>query len=270
MKEICTEFRECLSSETNTLISISSGDRHAKELASGINAQLRLLRKQRRQYLAGDMELKEAITNISHDLRTPLTAICGYLDLLKQERKSEEIERYIDIIKNRAEVLMQLTEEFFRYSVIITTESDDAEEPVIINDVLEESIVAFYAVLNERKITPNIQITEDKVIRTLDRSALSRVFSNLMNNAIRYSDGDLGITLLKTGEILFSNTASELNEVQVGKLFDRFYTVEAARKSTGLGLAIAKTLIIKMNGTISAKYEKQQAVHLYFICKCKI
>lgn len=258
MEEICTEFKECLSADTNKLISISSNDRNVKRLASEINTQLRLLRNQRRQYISGDMELKEAVTNISHDLRTPLTAICGYLDLLEQEQKSKEVTRYVDIIKNRAEVLNQLTEELFRYSVIITTESDNTSESLVINDVLEESIAAFYATLNERKIIPNIQICEDNIIRKLDRSALSRVFSNLMSNTIRYSDGDLNITLLKTGEILFTNTASELNEVQVGKLFDRFYTVEAARKSTGLGLAIAKTLVEKMNGTISAKYENNK------------
>lgn len=204
------------------------------------------------------MEFKDAITNISHDLRTPLTAIFGYLDLLEQEKTEDAVKRYIEIIRNRAEMLKQLTEELFRYSVILTAESNMEKESVTINSVLEESIAAFYTDLNERSITPNIQIPEEKVIRTLDRSALARVFSNLLNNAIKYSDGDLDITLLETGKIIFTNTASGLNEVQVGKLFDRFYTVEAARKSTGLGLAIAKTLIEQMNGTISAEYENNK------------
>ena len=84
------------------------------------------------------------------------------------------------------------------------------------------------------------------------------MFSNLLNNAVKYSDGDLDIILTKSGEIIFTNTASGLNEVQAGKLFDRFYTVEAARKSTGLGLAIARTLMEQMNGTISANYEKNR------------
>ena len=204
------------------------------------------------------MELKNAVSNISHDLRTPLTAICGYLDLLEQEEKSTTVERYIEVIRNRTEILKQLTEELFRYSVILTTEDDMIKEAVEINRVLEESIAAFYVALNERRIIPNIKMPENKVICYLDSSALARVFSNLLNNAIKYSDGDLDITLSETGEIIFSNTASKLNEVQVGKLFDRFYTVEAARKSTGLGLAIAKTLVEQMNGTISAKYENHR------------
>lgn len=128
-------------------------------------------------------------------------------------------------------------------------------EPIAINGILEESIAAFYTTLNKRGIVPNIKITQAKIVRSLDRSSLIRVFSNLLNNAIKYSDGDLDITLTDSGEVIFANTASRLNEVQVGKLFDRFYTVEAARKSTGLGLAIARTLIEQMNGTISAKYE---------------
>jgi len=255
-KEIENAFTDKLMTETNTLIDISSTDKYMRSLANAINIQLRQLREERHLFRQGDTELKTAVTNISHDLRTPLTAICGYLDLLEQEEKSETVKTYLEIIRNRTELLTQLTEELFRYSVIISNNNNVKKTAVVINNVLEESIAAFYVVLNERGIVPNIQMPETKVIRTLDHSALTRVFSNLLNNAIKYSDGDLDITLLDTGEIIFTNTASRLNEVQVGKLFDRFYTVEAARKSTGLGLAIARTLIEQMNGTITAEYEK--------------
>jgi signal transduction histidine kinase len=102
MDEIYTKFQERLSSDTNTLINISSRDPHLRKLAAKINIQLRLLRKERHRYQQGDLELKEAITNISHDLRTPLTAISGYLSQ----------------IQNRTEVLKNLTEELFRYSVV--------------------------------------------------------------------------------------------------------------------------------------------------------
>lgn len=254
-REIEEALADRLMTDTNTLIDISSRDRYLRSLAAGINVQLRKLRAQRLRYVQGDTELKNAVTNISHDLRTPLTAILGYLDLLEKEEKSETMERYLGIIRNRAEILAQLTEELFRYSVILSAESDTTVETVLLGSVLEESVAAFYTALKERGIVPKIQIPEQKVARNLNRSSLARVLSNLLNNAVKYSDGDLEIQLTETGEIFFSNRAPGLNEVQVGKLFDRFYTVEAARNSTGLGLAIARTLVERMNGTIVAGYE---------------
>lgn len=264
-EEIETAFAERLITETNVLIDISSSDKYMRHLANSINGQLRKLRAERRRFQQGDLELKNAVTNIAHDLRTPLTAICGYLELLEQEEKSEAVSRYIEIMKERVAILTQLSEELFRYSVIISTKDNIIREQVIVNTVLEESIAAFYTVLKERNIVPKIQMPEIKVIRMLDRSALSRVFSNLISNAIKYSDGDLIIVLSEDGEIIFSNRASGLDEIQVGRLFDRFYTVEAARKSTGLGLAISKTLVEQMNGTISAKYENSRlSVNIFF------
>ena len=256
-QEISEAFRDRLTADTNTLIDISTRDPYMRQLAADINMQLRLLRKQRHKYLTGDRELKEAVTNISHDLRTPLTAICGYLDLLDKEDKSENTSRYLSLIGNRVEAMKQLTEELFRYSVILST-GDLVLEPVCVNGVLEESIAAFYGALTSRDIQPEIHITENRIERQLNREALGRVFSNILNNALKYSDGDLAITLRDDGDIIFSNTASGLNEVQVGKLFDRFFTVEAARNSNGLGLSIAKTLVEQMGGFILAELENKK------------
>lgn len=254
MAEIRAQLADWLKTDTNTLISISSSDRQLRLLATDLNRQLRQLRRQRRQYLDGDKELKDAVTNISHDLRTPLTAICGYLNLLEQEEKSEKVTRYVMAIQNRAEVLKQLTEELFRYSIIISVQEPMQLEPLCVNDILEQSLVSFYATLTKSGITPQIDITEKKIIRTLNRTAFLRVLSNILNNAVKYSDGDLNVVLSETGEITFSNTAQNLNDVQVGKLFNRFFSVETARNSTGLGLAIAKTLVEQMRGTITAQY----------------
>lgn len=265
VKEIEIAFADRLVTDTNVLIDISSSDKNVRRLANTINGQLRKLRTERRRFQQGDLELKNAVTNISHDLRTPLTALSGYLELLEQEEKSESVNRYIEIIKDRVDILTQLSEELFKYSVIISTKDNITKEQVIINTVLEESIAAFYTVLTERNIVPEIQVSETKVVRMLDRSALSRVFSNLISNVIKYSDGDLKIVLSENGEIAFSNMASGLDEIQVGRLFDRFYTVEAARKSTGLGLTISKTLVEQMKGTISAIYENNRlSIHICF------
>ena len=256
-QEIAEAFRDRLTADTNILIDISTRDPYMRKLAADINVQLRLLRQQRHKYLTGDRELKEAVTNISHDLRTPLTAICGYLDLLEREERSEDTARYLSLIENRVEAMKQLTEELFRYSVILST-GELVLETVCVNGVLEESIAAFYGVLTNRGIQPEIHITENRIERQLNRESLGRVFSNILNNALKYSDGDLEVFLHDDGEIIFSNTASRLNKVQVGKLFDRFFTVEAARNSNGLGLSIAKTLVEQMGGIILAELENKK------------
>lgn len=259
-REVADAFTDRLITDTNTLITISCNDRHMCYLANTINRELRKLRTKRRRFQQGDMELKNAVTNISHDLRTPLTAICGYLELLEQEEKSETVSRYVEIIKDRAALLTQLSEELFRYSVIISTKDNLVREQVTVNTVLEESVAAFYTVLTERGIVPEVQISERKVVRMLDHSALSRVFSNLIGNAAKYSGGDLKIVLSENGEILFSNMAPALDAIQTNRLFDRFYTVETARKSTGLGLAISRTLVEQMNGSISAEYQNNRLI----------
>lgn len=252
--EIADGFADRLVTDTNTPIGISGRDRQMRRLADAVNEQLRRLRAEHHRFCQGDAELKGAVTNLSHDLRTPLTAICGYLDLLEKEEKSEAAKRYIDIIRNRSQLLVSMTEELFQYSVLLSRENNAPGEPVVLNQVLEESIAAAYTVLTERNITPRIRMPREKVVRMLDASALSRVFSNLLQNAVKYSDGDLEITLESTGEIVFANRAPGLDEIQVGRLFDRFFTVESARKSTGLGLAIARSLVEQMGGSISAEY----------------
>lgn len=255
IKEIYEGFSEKLQDDTNTLIDISSNDKEIRTLADRINKQLIILRKGHHRYTQGDIELKTAITNISHDLRTPLTTICGYLDVMKGMDKPQKIAEYLDIIDDRAGLMEQLTEELFRYSVILSTDSSEEKEDVLINQVLEDSIMAYYTVLSERNITPLVNITEQKVIKKLNKASLARIFSNLINNAVKYSDGDLEIKLSDTGEIIFANRAKGLSSVQVERLFDRFYTVETARHSTGLGLSIARTLVERMGGSISAKYK---------------
>jgi signal transduction histidine kinase len=257
MREIYTDFENCLSEDTNVQITVSSGDKTVTRLAKAINLQLTKLRKIKQQYSDGDRELKEAITNISHDLRTPLTAICGYLDLLEKQNHSEDTERYIEQIRNRSEVLKQLTEELFRYSIISST-PELSYEKVNLCRVLEESLISFEGTMQQVGIQPEIQMPSVPVWRTLDYSAVVRVFGNIINNAIRYSDGDFEVHLEENGKITFSNTANKLTTVEVGKLFDRFYTVDTARKSTGLGLAIAKTLVEKMNGKIEANIKNKK------------
>lgn len=263
-REIAEAFRDRLTTDTNTLIDISSRDRYMRKLAAEINAQLRLLRKERHRYQQGDLELKEAVTNISHDLRTPLTAIKGYLDLADREEKSEAVRHYLSQIQNRTDVLKNLTEELFRYSVVTSSQELKPERMDVVR-ALEESMLSFYAVMQEKGIQPEIDLPEGTVFRELDAGAVNRIFSNIISNALKYSDGDLVVTMNRDAEIVFSNRASNLNAVTVGRLFDRFYTVEASRNSTGLGLSIAKLLIERMGGGIEAVYESEKlSIKVFF------
>ena len=252
-REIAEAFGDRLTADTNTLIDISTRDPYMRKLASDINTQLRLLHNERHRYQQGDLELKEAVTNISHDLRTPLTAINGYLDLLEREEKSDNVQRYLSQIQNRTEVMKNLTEELFRYSVVTSSQELKLERVDVVR-VLEESLLSFYAVMHEKGICPQIELPEEPVFRELDAGAVNRIFSNIISNALKYSDGDLYVVMDKNGCVAFSNTAHNLNAVTVGRLFDRFYTVEASRNSTGLGLSIAKILTERMGGRITAEY----------------
>ena len=262
LRKSCDEMLQKLdliiSDDTNTVIRISSDDRKMKRFAEQLNKKLKKIRKEQLRYINGDKELKDAITNISHDLRTPLTAIMGYLDLMENVEKSEKLRQYLSIIRGRAESMKDLTEELFRYSVVLCADVEKAASETVVNKVLEDSLMSFYAALSEKGIAVSVDMTEQKIVRTLNADSLSRVFANLFNNALKYSDGDLDITLSEPCVITFSNQASQLTVTQVERLFDRFYTVEMARSSTGLGLSIARTLIEQMGGTISAGLEDER------------
>ena len=255
VREIRTDFSERSNLDTNTLIGVSSQDKDIRGLANDMNHTITKLRKSYHRYNEGDQELKNAITNISHDIRTPLTAICGYLALMKKIDSSDEMKRYIKIIDERSQHMKKLTEELFAYSLIMNADDTVELEDVSLNKTLEDCIMEYYAALTERGITPTIDITENKIIRKLDKTHIDRAISNVISNAIKYSDGDFDIKLTDDGTMIFSNKASGMTSVEAARLFDRFYTVETGRNSTGLGLSIARTFVEQMGGEIGAEYK---------------
>ncbi len=254
LRGLAADLHDHLHTDSNTLLTSDSRDPALRAVAATLNDELAELRRQRLRYENGDRELKQAVTNISHDLRTPLTAINGYLDLLEGEEKSAAAARYLALIENRTDAMTRLTEELFRYSVILAEEEPLTREPVVLNDALAESLASFYGALTSRGITPEITLCDARVTRLLDKDALARVLANILNNALKYSDGDLAVQLDEDGTLYFSNHAAALDEVATAQLFDRFFTVENARHSTGLGLSIAKSLTEQMHGEISAAY----------------
>lgn len=258
MKDLAKGLKEKMEEETNTPISVSVRDKWVLALSDALNEDLSELIKKRHDYEKGSANLRNSITNLSHDIRTPLTAIRSYVDLLEREEDLDKKEKYLSIIKERIILLTNLTDELFRYSTALNSPKDPKPETVVLNEALENCIAAEYEALCEKNITPEINLPEKRITRTLDKRFLERILSNLLSNARKYSKGDLKIELTEKGEITFSNRAPDLDAVQVGRLFDRYYTVQTGKESTGLGLSIARTLTEKMGGTLQAEFKNEE------------
>lgn len=244
-----------INTDTNNLITISTNDSELKKLANMLNKSLKELRQLELEYKNGNQELKSSITNISHDLRTPLTAIRGYLDLMDNNNLTEKQIKYLKIIDSKVNDLTELTEQLFDFSKSIDIQNEIKKENICINDILEDSLASFYSLFKEHNITSNIDICKDKVIRLLNENMLKRIFENIISNAIKYSERDFKVKMFDDGTIEFSNKTDKLDQVSLEKIFDRYYTVRNAKKSNGIGLSIAKQLVNLSDGKITAKYE---------------
>jgi signal transduction histidine kinase len=256
LKELKEGYEERARIHTNTLLTVSSRDRRVRELAVSMNKTLEKLRDSYNRYENGDQEIKKAITNISHDLRTPLTAISGYLELAQRQEKSPEMEKYLSVIEGRTEHMKKLTEELFEYSLMSGGEITEDKQEVNVNRMLEDCIMNYYPVLKARGINPEIYITDEKIVRNLYPTYVERILNNLVSNALKYSDGDLEIRLSDEGILRVTNSSDKLSNVDVNKLFDRFFTVETgSRNSTGLGLSIVKLFTERMDLSLHATYE---------------
>ena len=265
IKEIEKSFSKILRTDTNNTIAISSSDKDIKNLTINLNNNLSELRGQKLQYKNGNQELKKIITNISHDLRTPLTAIKGYVDLIEQEKLSNNQKKYLKVIQKKSNELTELTGQLFEYTKLMDIDVKIKKEECCINEILEETLVSYYSIFKEQNIIPNISICSTKVYKIVNKISIIRVFENILSNVIKYSNGDLKVEMQENGTITFSNKATSLDETTVQKIFDRYFSVENAKESTGIGLSIAKQLVELNNGSIKAKY-----VNGYLIIEIKL
>lgn len=260
IREIQKSLKDILKQNTNNLLTISSSDKDMKNLANNLNFELKKLRKQRLQFETGNQELKSSITNISHDMRTPLTAISGYIDLIKENNTNEKKETYLKIIENKANDLIFLTDQLFDFSKTMDISDKIVKEKCMINEILEETLANYYIIFKNKKIIPKIEITRNRIYKVINKNTIVRVFENVLSNVTKYSNGDFKVILDDDGKITFSNKATSLDATTVEKIFNRYYTVENAKKSTGIGLSIAKQLVELNDGTISSKYIKEHLI----------
>lgn len=257
--ELTENIEDQVSGKTQIPVTLSTSDPHARKAAETINRELKNLDKARNEYLDGNRKVAEAVTGISHDIRTPLTAINSYLDLMVDETDEELKAQYLERIKSRTLSLSDLADELFKYSTSTDPErypvqaESVSSESIDICRTLEECMLSFYAGFKKKGIEPDIEIPDEPVYVLCDKKSANRIFENIIGNAIKYANNDLKVELDTRGKVIFSNPAPDLTPVSAAKLFDRYFTVnEGNASSTGLGFSIAKELITRNGGTIEA------------------
>ncbi|MBS5921082.1 sensor histidine kinase [Clostridium perfringens] len=238
---------------------LSLPNKNIENLIAEINTLIDDKRKMENIYKEKDMELREAIANMSHDLRTPLTSIMGYVYLLNDDKlDKEERKEYLKIIEKRSAVLNDLITNFYGLSRIQADQYEIKLEPVNLELVLGEIIAAFYETLDYKFGEPEINIEEGLGPVLGDKQALNRIFTNLIENMIKHGEGEVKISLKKKKKYIvmeFSNKAEDLESKDVNRIFEKFFTKDRMRtgQNTGLGLAIVKLLVEKQGQKIEAK-----------------
>ncbi|SNV89986.1 sensor histidine kinase [Clostridium cochlearium] len=264
IRNINNQLNTINKSKTNSKVLISSSNKQIKNLTLEINKTLEEKLKTDAKHKKMDLEIRQAIANISHDLRTPLTSIIGYIQLMEDNSLSEnEKNQYINIIKKRAKSLQVLISSFYDLSRLEEKEYKFELQSVNLHDIMCDLIALSYNDFLSKKIEPNIDIDEQISLIIADENAVRRILSNLIQNMIKYSNKFIFISLKNNKNhivMTFTNDALNLSEDDVSHLFQRFFTADRTRsgKSTGLGLAITKELVEQMGYEIFAELSKDK------------
>ncbi len=255
INNITLQLNEVKDINTNLLIHSKTGT--ADQLINEINSLLRKICDIRADYSRKNHELEQMMTNISHDLRTPLTSAMGYINLIQNAGLSEtEKSRELDIVGQRLIRLEELINSFFEFSQIVSSGAPPKKTELNIISVLEESIVHYYDDYSNQNRKINFDCAKSKLLINSNKNMLLRIFDNLIGNALKHGSGDLKISVsdYEGTAIKFSNELAD-TDIEVMRVFDEFYTTDISRTkgNTGLGLAIAKQFTEALGGTISAE-----------------
>ena len=257
LKNITRELKEITEKDTNLLLSTSSGDKSIKILVDSLNKELKKLLSLKREYSKGIFDVKKSAENIAHDIRTPLTVIKGYVDLLEKEELSEEGRKYLEIIKGRVDYMKEMIDELFlslsmKSRGVLNLSNIDAKS------ILEEALVSYYNEFKKKGMSPSLMTPNEKVIIKADSKALYRVYSNIISNALKYGEGEFKVEMDEKGNTIFSNLAPNIDSVEANKLLNRYYTISDAKASSGIGLSISKEILQEMGGELKVKLENQR------------
>ena len=248
------------SQNTNMVLYSASMDSDVCAVMNEFNSVLLESTELKRRLLHEEGEIKNVITNVSHDLRTPVTSMIGYAKLLDKEPLNEKQKEYTTVILSRAQFLKELVEQLFSYSLVMEQQEYNIQQENI-TSILEESILMFYSDFEEKQLELELSLEEEPVYARIDREALRRVMVNIISNALKYAHEK--VILKQQGKmIIIQNKTESIDSIDVEKLFDRFFTVAKNRSngSMGLGLTIAKKLITDMQGQITAHKQGEYLV----------
>lgn len=217
IKIIAKQYKEIINSDTNAEILISSRQKEIKYFVKDINKTIKEYKKLRNNYYHNSLKLKQQIINLSHDLRTPITVIIGYLDLLEERGINN---KELEVIKRRINELKDLTEDLFRF--VIIEETNLVKEKLDVVNLLKESVLSFYNNFVKKNLKVSIDIKVDSLYIMANKEALNRVFNNIFSNIIKYADTDL-VIVVENGQVIFRNHTKLIDKVKIGKIFDRFF-----------------------------------------------
>ncbi|AUN16369.1 histidine kinase [Clostridium botulinum] len=269
IRDITGQIKEFKERKTNRKINTEIADKDIEELVCEVNEYLELYKRNEEEKIVFENTLKQGIANMSHDLRTPLTSIIGYLKLLENDEIDKK--EALDILKNKTNKLNILINDFFELASI---ESEDYELDMIkvnLTNIVRDEILSLYEAFQDKGLKPKINILDKPIFIMSDKDSLERIIDNLLSNTLKYAEKDIEINLEESNNkviLKISNICTSIDEKDVLYMFDRFYMADKVRKGqgTGLGLSIVKSLMEKMDGIITSKFEQNR---VSIICEWK-
>jgi len=265
MKKIASQIKEMTTENTNQLVRNTTGQKILNPMINSVNDELRNMREKMVRTERTNREIRESLAEISHDLRTPLTAASGYTGMLKNmDLSDEEKQRYLGVIEERFETSRYLVDQLFYYTRLESDSLGWNEEDVDIRKVLTSVLAMYYGDFEKKGFDMQVEIEEKVMNIRGDADAVKRIFSNIVSNGLSHGEGDFRISL-KTDEtekcyrFTFSNRATNITKDDAAHLFEKYFTKDKVRSNsnTGLGLAIAKSLTEKMQGHVNAGLESE-------------